>query len=89
MIKAILKQLAGRPFIAVFFLVLGIAVTSNHLTGKPVFIGEVYNLNDPASVQQLSYSYPETAEGVLQEFPQDGSGRAIIYVSTWPDEESE
>lgn len=84
--RKLAETLASRPFLVIFFFVLGVAVATNYLQGKPVILGQVYNLNDPASIQQMSYEYPETAAGAKKEFPQDGSGKAFLYIGTWPDE---
>lgn len=83
----LLKLILARPAIAAMFFVIGVAVVSMNISGEPVMLGEVYNLNDPQSVQQLSYKYPETAAAVEREFPQNGTGRAVLYVSTVNDPE--
>lgn len=85
--KRLFQLMLSRPAIAVTFLILGIAIVSQKTTGQAVIIGEVYNLNDPDSIRQLGYSYPKTAEAVKSEFPQDTTGRAMLYISKVDDPE--
>jgi hypothetical protein len=85
--KKLIQLAFARPAIAVFFFVLGVALVSNYVSGRPVLIGVVYNLNDPKSVSELEYVLPETAKAVREEIVQDSSGRVFLYISTVEDPE--
>lgn len=78
--KRLLKIMLG-PALVLMLIVAGVLM----LTGKQV--AEVYDLTNPDSRRQLSYSYPTLFEGVEKaiergEIPNDMSGDVALVIET-------
>ena len=68
-----IKKLA-TPAMIVYALVITILYTANMVVGMP------YAINTPTELDRLAETHPLTAEAARKEFPQDGSGRDLLFI---------